>query len=242
MANLWDTRMRTKIILTGTPTNMVESDQSSLVLASSSPRRSQLMRSAGLDFLTLAPNVDERDLPGEHIEKYVSRIAFKKWRRVAREMVGYVVISADTAVEGASHKPLPKPEDVQEAASLLWWLRGRSVRIVTGLTVGSWGSGHLVAITRVSTVVFRNFLHRDFEAYIGTGESVGKAGAFGIQDAQAWPLLKEYVGCYTNIVGLPVCDLLATLQGRATIPEYVCRCGAEVPIRKVTLGIPASSE
>ena len=174
-----------------------------LVLASSSPRRSELLRNAGIEFIVQAADVNEDLLPNEGPEAYVTRLAREKTRAVAQKrqpMRGELVLGADTTVV-VDHHILAKPADVDDARRMLRLLSGRAHEVMTGVCVI--GDG-VEDVRRENTrVVFEPLSDADIEMYVAHGEPLDRAGAYAIQGiASRW--ISRIEGCYFNVVGLPV--------------------------------------
>jgi MAF protein len=166
-------------------------------------------------FDSAAPDVDEQQEPGENIEQYVLRLSLLKWRGVAARHPRSLVISADTTVEGPDGSAMHKPASLTAAKSVLHRLRGRTARVVTGVTAGraADGSEPPLTILCISSVAFKYFTEAQLDDYVDSGLPLGKAGAFGLQDKLAAPLIASYAGCYTNIIGLPLCMIADAVRG-----------------------------
>ncbi|MDA1313774.1 MAG: Maf family protein [Acidobacteria bacterium] len=169
-----------------------------LVLASASPRRKNILQTAGIPFVTRPADVDERLLDGESPEEHVQRLAEAKARAVWRE--GETVLGADTVVVVDS-QILGKPADQSEAKQMLRALSGRSHRVLTGMCFFDGASAH--ASVEETIVYFRDLDDNELADYVATGEAADKAGAYGIQGA-ASKFIHRIEGCYFNVVGLPV--------------------------------------
>ena len=172
-----------------------------LVLASASPRRAELLRAAGIRFEVVAAEVDERQHDGEDAESYVRRLAEAKAASVAALHPGRPVLGADTTVV-AGGVVLGKPRDAADAAAMLAQLSGRSHRVLTGVClIGADGRrGTAVATT---TVEFRRLTDAEIDEYVASGEPMDKAGAYAIQGG-AGRFVTRVDGDYDNVVGLPV--------------------------------------
>ncbi len=181
-----------------------------LVLASASPRRREILGRLGLEFEVLpAPDHVEGDpRPDEAAEAFVLRAARAKADAIAEGRRGVVVVAADTVVV-VDGEILGKPAGEAEAAAMLRRLAGREHVVYTGVAVRDdrGGSGAGVEST---TVRFRGLSDDEIDAYVATGESLDKAGAYGIQ-AYGATLVAAIDGCYFNVVGLPVVRLLEVL-------------------------------
>jgi MAF protein len=180
----------------------------SLLLASASPRRSELLTLTGWPFEAFATDVDEQPLPGERATEQALRLAQEKARaaeRLAED--GRLVIGADTVVV-LGERILGKPSGGDEARRMLRELRDRSHRVVTGVALLSIGN-RLEWERCVSTVRMRRYSEADIERYLASGSPLDKAGAYGIQDADhAMVDHTAFTGCLANVMGLPLCHLV----------------------------------
>jgi septum formation protein len=183
-----------------------------LVLASSSPRRSELLRQVGLDFEIRPADIDESVHADELSIDYVQRLSDQKAAAVAR--VGEIVIAADTTVT-IDGEILAKPLDGDDARRMLRLLSGNVHRVYTGVTVLRPGGTRCRTVARtrvVSTAV--TFVELDDEMldwYIKTGEPDGKAGGYAIQGAGG-SLVERLDGSVTNVIGLPLAETLAMIR------------------------------
>jgi 23S rRNA (uracil1939-C5)-methyltransferase len=181
-----------------------------LVLASGSPRRRELMAELGLDFIVKPSNAPEEPLDGETAEDMVRRLSVDKAMVVAGNMTDGYVIGADSTVvlEGRS---IGKPEDEDDARRMLRELRGTEHQVTTGLTVVDAASGQYLTDHMTAEIVMRDFTDEEMEASISSGTPMDKAGAYAVQDTIFRPATLQG-GCYTNVVGLPLCRMLEMLQ------------------------------
>ena len=192
-----------------------------LILASNSPRRKQLLSLGGWDFQVIPAEIDETPLPGENPREYVLRLAREKARQVALRIAESdslvslddttsLVIAADTtvALEG---NILGKPADAGEAAAMLWQLRGRTHQVYTALAILRLRDSALLSQVCTTDVPMRPYNQEEMLAYIATGDPFDKAGAYAIQHADFHPV-EELQGCYTNVMGLPMCLLARQLR------------------------------
>jgi 23S rRNA (uracil1939-C5)-methyltransferase len=179
-----------------------------LVLASTSPRRRQLAESLGLDFNVVAPHVEETHQE-EDPKAMVQRLALAKAQKVAADRQGPVV-GADTTVVLDS-QALGKPSSVEEATEMLQHLRGREHRVLTAVALVDSSSGKVWQETCESTVAMRDYSDSEIEAYVASGKAMDKAGAYGVQD-EAFSPSQHVEGCYSNVVGLPLCTLAGLLD------------------------------
>jgi septum formation protein len=170
-----------------------------LILASASPRRRQLLEQAGLPFEILPSGVEET-YNGEPPEDFARRTSAQKAGAVSARRPEAAVVGADTVVvlEG---RMLGKPAGPEEAKSMLAELSGREHRVITGVTV-RW-DGKEKSGFRETRVRFREIGPDEIDRYVATGEPLDKAGAYGIQ-GRGILLVESLEGCYTNVVGLPL--------------------------------------
>ena len=182
---------------------------STLVLASASPRRRDLMAALRLNFSVLPADVPEDPLPGESPQGMVERLSRDKALKVASSMQEGFVIGADSTVVHLGES-LGKPRDDNEARVMLRRLRGTTHHVCTGLTVADAATGRLLTVSMTSEITLRDFSDDEIEASIATGMPRDKAGAYAVQDTELRPA-SGWEGCYHNIVGLPTCVLLRLL-------------------------------
>ncbi len=185
-----------------------------LILASSSPRRAQILRDAGFDFTIQPANVDESLAPGEAVEAYVARIAQAKAHAVAGRALAdgtpAIVIAADTVVL-AGKQILPKPKDADDARRMLRLLNATTHEVLTGLFVIRAYDGISFAHLERTRVEFTRISDIDIDAYIQTKEPFDKAGAYGIQGIGG-RFVRKVDGCYFNVMGLPLSRLWEILR------------------------------
>jgi len=190
-----------------------------LLLASNSPRRKQLLKLGGWDFDILAAEIDEEALDGERPADYVRRLAESKAQAAAlRAPRDAIIVAADTTVVDIRREQgeireliLGKPGDAAEAEQMLSNLRGRVHYVYTAIAVMRASDGSLLQDTCMTNVTMREYSDEEMQAYIETGDPLDKAGAYAIQHAGFHPVAKVN-GCYTNVVGLPLCHLARMLR------------------------------
>jgi septum formation protein len=192
-----------------------------LVLASASPRRSELLRSIGLHFDIVPADIDESTLPGEAPSDYVARLSTEKARVVAERVGGSaIVVAADTTVD-IDGRILEKPVDDADARRMLRLLSGRTHLVHSGVTtlsfgVGSGRTGSSVSVVVETAVRFVELTDRAIDWYLATGEHAGKAGAYGIQGA-AGAFVERIEGSVTNVIGLPLAETLALIRAATAL-------------------------
>lgn len=171
-----------------------------ILLASASPRRAELLRAAGFDFEIRPAHVDEIPRPGEAAAAYTLRVAQDKARAAASAADGRIVLAADTEVV-VDGDILGKPADRPDAAAMLRRLSARAHDVITAVVVLTAGQERSeIATTRVW---FAEMAEDEIAAYVGTGEPMGKAGAYAIQGYAA-RFIERIDGSWSNVVGLPV--------------------------------------
>ncbi|NOZ71615.1 MAG: septum formation protein Maf [Chloroflexi bacterium] len=197
-----------------------------LILASASPRRRQLLQLLGLPFTVRVADIDESALPDEEPVLHARRLAESKARVVVAK-VGTeeaVVIAADTIVV---HKEriLGKPKNAREARSMLQSLRDTPHQVITAVAVATTVPPRLISTTHTSLVTMRPYSDAEIEAYIATNDPLDKAGAYAIQHPDFRPVA-HYEGCFASIMGLPlgvVADILQALNLHPQ-PDWPQRC------------------
>jgi septum formation protein len=182
-----------------------------LILASSSPRRRELLRQAGFDFEVRPSSVKESVLPGEAPEEFARRAAREKALQVAcGAPPDTLVLGADTVVV-VNGEILGKPLDAADAAQMLRRLSGATHRVITGVCLIR-APRQLAAVAHETTFVsFRELDEEEIRAYIANGEPFDKAGAYGIQGL-ASKFVTRIEGCYFNVVGLPLALVYGLLK------------------------------
>src|ERR1035438_341160 len=170
-----------------------------LVLASQSPRRSELLRQAGLPFIVRIPGIAESRLSAESPSDYVRRLAIEKARAAAVDPAEFV-LAADTVVV-ADGEVLEKPRSTEDAARMLRLLSGRAHTVLTGVCLLHAGVER--AEVEATRVVFAPMTDQEVLDYTASGEPMEKAGAYAIQ-GRASKFIERIEGCYFNVVGLPV--------------------------------------
>jgi septum formation protein len=182
-----------------------------LILASSSPRRAEVLRDAGIPFETIAVNVDETRLAGESAEKMVRRLAEAKARAAAARVAEpAIVIGADTVVV-LGEEVLGKPASAADARAMLARLSGKTHAVMTGLAVIRLPDRATRIETESTRVTFAPLMAQEIEDYLASGEPMDKAGAYAIQ-GRGGRFVTSIDGCYFNVVGLPLARLYRILK------------------------------
>ena len=193
-------------------------NHSLLILASASPRRQELLASAGIAFEIIPSEADEGTREGESPEEYVERLARRKAVEVAEKHRHRWVLAADTIVviDGSI---LGKPKDPPEAREMLERLSGQDHRVITGYCIFHSSSGKRREGRVVTRVRFKILSPGEIHRYLDTGEPFDKAGAYAIQGKAAF-MVKEIAGSYTNVVGLPLCEVVEALHELGAIELF----------------------
>lgn len=181
-----------------------------IVLASSSPRRRELLTQAGIPFIVVPGDVDEENVdisgtPGQKAEQ----LAYLKAMNVAGRQEG-LILGADTIVV-CGDEIFGKPSDAESARRMLLKLSGREHFVITGMALIDTSNGRKSTVHETTRVRFSSMSDREIEAYVESGEPFGKAGAYAIQGKAAL-FVERLEGCYSNVVGLPLRRLYHLLQ------------------------------
>lgn len=212
--------VETIVILEKTPKS------TEIVLASSSPRRRDLINSLDINFVIKSPDIDETPKKLESSEDMVKRLSFEKALAIAETVAAGYVIGADSTVEyeGRSYG---KPLDSSDAVRMLKELSGTDHRVITGLTVIEVGTGRFITDALKTRVSMRDLSDNEIRASVDIGTPMDKAGAYAVQDPDLKPA-NELEGCYTNVIGLPLCRLMSMFEelgilfGSEKTPQDFC--------------------
>lgn len=189
---------------------MKNNNHGSIILASASPRRTELMTLAGLQFSVVPADICEDVLPGEVPADHVMRLSREKADAVAATTEGRFFVGADTVVvlDGAI---LGKPVDEADAFRMLTALSGRDHEVITGFTVFDKVSCIHISRSVSTEVTFKALEEKEINLYIASGCPMDKAGAYAIQGG-AVHFVRSISGSYTNVIGLPMTELYEVLQ------------------------------
>ncbi|MDO4223929.1 MAG: Maf family nucleotide pyrophosphatase [Acinetobacter sp.] len=182
-----------------------------LILASSSPRRQELLAQLGLQFRIISPDIDERLHANETAADYVARLAQSKAQAVLQQIKdepNVVIIAADTTV-AVDNEILAKPDDQAHAFAMWHKLSGRWHDVWTGVCVAT--ATQLQVQCVQTKVQFCTLSEQDMQRYWATGEPIGKAGAYAIQGIAA-QFIPQFQGSYSNVVGLPLYETVQMLK------------------------------
>jgi len=197
---------KNKIIRVNQPYHIT---QDPIILASQSPRRKELLEQAGLKFEIMAADIDENALPLALPRDYVKNLSRIKADHIAKAHKDHWVIGADTivVVEG---NILGKPETREESIRMLTKLNNKQHSVFTGFTICSHTRGEFITKAIETGVTFKKLSEREIQWYASTNEPYDKAGGYGIQGIGAF-LVRKISGSYSNVVGLPVCEVMEAL-------------------------------
>ncbi|MCP4804237.1 MAG: septum formation protein Maf [Proteobacteria bacterium] len=185
-----------------------------MVLASGSPRRRQLLSELGYVLDIRPANIDETPAPGEEPVSYARRLAVEKARACVEDE--RIVVAADTVVHGGGVL-FDKPRDAEDAVRILLALSDRVHTVTTGTCVRR-GADERVRTTS-TRVRFRALTEGEVRGYVATGEPLDKAGAYGIQGVGGF-LVAAIEGSYSNVVGLPLAEVLEDLAALGAPPPF----------------------
>ncbi|MGD2030318.1 MAG: Maf family protein [Desulfobacterales bacterium] len=184
-------------------------DDPLLILASRSPRRQYLLEQAGLSFSVIPSNIDETSIPASSPETYARILAEAKADNVSEKYPDKWVIGADTIVL-KDQTILGKPGSISQARDMLKQLSGKTHQVFTGYSICCKLKNRKFSETIKTDVLFKHLTDQEIEWYIHTKEPFDKAGAYAIQGLGTF-LVKSIIGSYTNVVGLPVCEVVEFL-------------------------------
>jgi septum formation protein len=180
-----------------------------LILASASPRRLEFLQQLGLEFDCTPAHIDETPLTGETPEAFAHRMAVGKADSIAHSHPEACIIGADTVV-ALGNTIFGKPADSTEALAILQQLRGQTHRVVTACAITFRRQNISESVAETTLVTFDHFEDPILKAYVDTGDPLDKAGAYGIQGKGTF-LVRSITGSYSNVVGLPVNQLIRLL-------------------------------
>lgn len=181
-----------------------------MILASSSPRRREILSNLGIAFTVLSEEIKEEQREGETPSSHVIRLAVQKALAVAKNLQHGVVIGADTIVL-LDGKILGKPKNAAEAKEMLFSLSGREHIVITGIGIVDIDHNRTLSGQQQTIVYFRRLTDQEIDCYVATGEPLDKAGGYGIQGKGGF-LIRRIEGDYFTVVGLPVSLLYELLQ------------------------------
>ena len=186
-----------------------------ILLASASPRRRELIKLVGLPVETTSADIDEVPLPNEQADEMARRLSRDKALTVAASFripnsTFRIILASDTVVS-LDGEPLGKPRDTADARSMLRRLRGRVHQVYTGITLLDLSSDRSMTEVACSAVPMRAYTDDEIETYIASGDPFDKAGAYAIQHDGFSPV-ENFAQCYANVMGLPLCHVVHALR------------------------------
>ncbi len=188
---------------------MKNSNDPQIILASKSPRRKYLLEQAGLQCSIIPSHFDESSIPISDPASYVKTLAEAKAGDIPKEYPQNWIIGADTIVV-INDKILGKPKSKDQARNMLKQLSGQTHHVYTGYSILCMDKGRKFSDMVKTDVIFKELTDREIEWYIHTKEPFDKAGSYAIQGLGTF-LVKKVNGSYTNVVGLPVCEVIEVL-------------------------------
>lgn len=192
--------------------------QRTLVLASGSPRRRELLERMSVPFEVIPSTVDESTIPADHPRTFALRAAYAKAADVAARVgEGRLVLAADTVVT-LDGLLFGKPSSNLDARRMLTRLSGRTHEVITGLALARAGHAEVSLDSATTAVVFKTLTDHELDRYLANGEHSDKAGAYGIQ-GKAGAFVERLEGDYFNVMGLP-CGLVARMLASAGLGEF----------------------
>jgi septum formation protein len=197
------------VLLLVTVTFMEHERKNRIILASKSPRRRDLLAQAGLTVTVIPSTVDEKALPPDRPADHVRILAAAKAKEVATLHPDHWIVGADTEVT-INGRTLGKPRDEMQARNMLRILSGKVHTVFTGYCICCMNSQQFFAETVATNVRFKHLTEKEIDWYVSTREPYDKAGGYAIQGLGT-VLVKSIEGSYTNVVGLPVCEVVACL-------------------------------
>lgn len=184
-------------------------DENAIVLASESTRRIDILRTLGISFSIIPPDVDESKRKDETVREYVYRVAHDKASKVGKLFPEKWVIAADTVVVSKG-RVLGKPKNERQAVEMLKRLRGRWHKVMTGYCIMNISRGITYQDVAETKVFIKDLTDDEIRRYIKTSEPFDKAGSYAVQGKGGY-MVKEIKGSYANVVGLPICEITEML-------------------------------
>ncbi len=184
-------------------------DENAMVLASESTRRIDILRTLGISFAIMPPGIDERRRPYESPKDYVLRISYEKAQKVGGLFPEKWVIGADTVVVHKG-RVLGKPKTEEDAFAMLKRLRANWHKVFTGYCILNVSRQIVYQDVAETKVFIKDLTDEEIEKYVDTSEPFDKAGSYAVQGKGGY-MVKEIKGSYTNVVGLPICEITDAL-------------------------------
>ena len=184
-------------------------DENAIVLASESTRRVDILRTLGVSFSIMPPGIDERRKAYESPKDYVLRMSYQKAQKVGDLFPAKWIIGADTVVVHKG-KVLGKPQTEQGAVAMLKRLRANWHRVFTGYCILNVSKQIVYQDVAETKVFIKDLTDDEITNYVSTSEPFDKAGSYAVQGKGGY-MVKEIKGSYTNVVGLPICEITDAL-------------------------------
>lgn len=181
-----------------------------LLLASQSPRRKDLLEQTGIELQVVPSDIDEENISIKNPAEYVKELSYLKAEKVSRAYPDSWVLGADTIVV-IEDQILGKPESEDHAINMLRLLNNREHLVFTGFCIMNKHQQTIIKNAVETRVYFKSLSDQEIKWYVSTKEPFDKAGAYGIQGTGAF-LVRKIFGSYTNVVGLPVCEVVEALM------------------------------
>ncbi len=193
-----------------------------LILASASPRRIEMLKNVGISFTVIPSKIEESAVSEKQPSKFVSECARLKAMEISERYPDKWVLSADTIVV-INSEILGKPRDVRDAVRMLKKLSGRRHRVISAFCLVKKTEGKSIVECVETEVKFKILTEREITGYVATGEPLDKAGSYGIQGIGSF-LVKEIRGSYTNVVGLPLAEVIDHLIDLNVAKPFEVQC------------------
>jgi len=191
-------------------------DNNKIILASKSPRRKYLLEQAGLNFSVIVSNIDENQFSLDLLPSdYVKKISMAKAQNIGEKYPDKWILAADTIVY-INGKILGKPSSKNHASEMLNQLQNTVHQVVTGYTILNINNDVNITESVITDVFFKKLTEEEIKWYLQTNEPYDKAGSYAIQGLGTF-LVKSVKGSYTNVVGLPVCEVIEALINAGAI-------------------------
>ncbi|MHB8110637.1 MAG: Maf family protein [Syntrophorhabdaceae bacterium] len=184
-------------------------DGNAIILASESTRRVDILRTLGIPFSIIPPDIDETQKPDETPRDFALRVSYEKAYKVGKLFPDKWVIGADTIVV-YKNRILGKPVNEDDAFKTLKLLKSKWHKVITGFCVLNFSKDVTYRDAVETRVFIKDMLDREILKYIGTSEPIGKAGSYAVQGKGGY-MVKEIKGSYSNVVGLPICEVAQAL-------------------------------
>jgi len=185
-------------------------DENAIVLASESTRRVDILRTLGISFSIIPPDIDESKRRDETIREYAQRVAHDKARKVGTHFPDKWVIGADTIVVHKG-RVMGKPKNDDEAMDMLTTLQGKWHKVLTAYCILNVSKQACYQDVVETKVFIKDLTSAEIKRYIKTSEPFDKAGSYAVQGKGGY-MVKEIKGSYSNVVGLPICEITQVLM------------------------------